>query len=215
MLKYRKYILAATMTLAAYMLVCVIFKKPVDSLLAGGLAAMVVLVLSWLDLRTIRKEFDLMRQAVAEYVADKDVEKFIATNKNLIENSNDESVKSMVKLNLAGAYADKKDFKLAKETLDDIDLKDFGKRNYENAALNKIIIYYMIDEFEAGDRLFDQALQSDKVKRDNPLFKITEVIRKHRGSEEGLRMLSNLNMQEGIEPYRNIITTAKMIVKKG
>lgn len=156
-----------------------------------------------------------MRQAVAEYVADKDVEKFIATNKNLIENSNDESVKSMVKLNLAGAYADKKDFKLAKETLDDIELKDFGKRNYENAALNKIIIYYMIDEFEAGDRLFDQALQSDKVKRDNPLFKITEVIRKHRGSEEGLRMLSNLNMQEGIEPYRNIITTAKMIVKKG
>ena len=202
------------MTLAAYMLVCVIFKKPVDSLLAGGLAAMVVLVLSWLDLRTIRKEFDLMRQAVAEYVADKDADKFIRTNKNLIENSNDESVKSMVKLNLAGAYADKKDFKLAKETLDDIELKDFGKRNYENAALNKIIIYYMIDEFEAGDRLFDQALQSDKVKRDNPLFKITEVIRKHRGSEEGLRMLSNLNMQEGIEPYRNIIATAKMIVKK-
>ncbi|MFR1324388.1 MAG: hypothetical protein ACLSBL_04750, partial [Ezakiella massiliensis] len=112
-------------------------------------------------------------------------------------------------------YAYNKDFKLSKETLDDIELKDFGKRNYENAALNKIIIYYMIDEFEAGDRLFDQALQSDKVKRDNPLFKITEVIRKHRGSEEGLRMLSNLNMQEGIEPYRNIITTAKMIVKKG
>lgn len=215
MLKYRKYIVAATLSIGLYVLYSIVFKKPIDSLLGGVIAGVVVLILSSIDLRTIKKEFSAMRYQVSEYVSDKDVDKFINGHKNLIEKSKDISVKSMAMLNLAGVYGDKGDYENAKKVLEEIDLQDFGKRNYVNAGLNKILIYYRIEEYSVADKLYDKIFVEENKKGTGPLYEIVEIIRKDRGTEEGLRKLSALNMREGIEPYRNLIQTAKLIVKKG
>lgn len=215
MLKYRKYIVAATLSIGLYVLYSIVFKKPIDSLLGGVIAGVVVLILSSIDLRNIKKEFSAMRYQVSEYVSDKDVDKFINGHKMLIENSKDTSVKSMAMLNLAGAYGDKGDYENAKKVLEEIDLKDFGKRNYVNAGLNKILVYYRIEEYLIADKLYDKIFIDEKNNASGPLFEIVEIIRNYRGTDEGIKKLSALNMREGIEPYRNLIQSAKLIVKKG
>lgn len=215
MLKYRKYIVAATLSIVLYVLFSIVFKKPIDSLLGGVIAGVVVLILSYVDLKNIKKEFNEMRYQVAEYVSDKDVEKFIKSHKNLIEKANDKSVKSMAMINLAGAYADKGDYEDARNILEELKLEDFGKRNYVNAGLNKILIYYRIEDYKKADALYDRIFVEENRTSSGPLFEITKIIRNYRGTDEGIRMLSNLNMQEGMEAYRNLIKSAKLIVKKG
>ncbi len=215
MLKYRKYITAATLSIGLYILYSIVFKKPIDPLIGGSIAGVVIFILSTRDLKKIKKEFLTMRYQVAEYASDKDVDKFIKAHTKFIEEASDESVKSMARLNLAAAYADKNDFENSKKVLNEIALDDFGKKNYVNAALNKILIFYRINDFESGDKLFDSINEKAEKNKKDPLFIITDAIRNYRGKEEGLRILSELNMRDGIEPYRNLIQVAKLIVKKG
>ncbi len=212
MLKYGKYFSAAAIGLAIYVIAMLIFKIPIDPIMGSIVAGAIVLIMSSSDLRKIRSQFQEMRSQVAEYIADKDANKFIENHSNFIDNANDEAVKNMAMLNLGGAYADIGEFDKAREIIEEIDMKAFGKKNLNNATVNIIILKYRIGDWDEGDADYDRAF-NDKLPS-GILYEIVDVLR-HRNNEDSLRRLSDMNLKEENKAYGNLISTAKMLLAKG
>ncbi len=211
MLNYKKYILYSLITIPVYTLFCYLTKRTVDPVIGGLLVGGVVLLLSFIDLRKIKKDFASMKSHVNEYKLSQDAEIFISKQLKLLNETKVPSIKNMIMLNIAGAYITQGDNVDGKKYLDALNLNDFDRVNFKNAVLNKLLLLYKINEDEEANILYDSVFKEDYEKGEQ-LFKTVKILRFQGDVPEGIKALSKLNMEEGSEIYREVIKMAKEII---
>lgn len=211
MLNYKKYILYSLITIPVYTLFCYLTKRTVDPVIGGLLVGGVVLLLSFIDLRKIKKDFASMKSHVNEYKLSQDAEIFISKQLKLLNETKVPSIKNMIMLNIAGAYITQGDNVDGKKYLDALNLNDFDRVNFKNAVLNKLLLLYKINEDEEANILYDSVFKED-YEKGGQLFKTVKVLRFQGNVPEGIKALSKLNMEEGSEIYREVIKMAKEII---
>lgn len=211
MLNYKKYILYSLITIPVYTLFCYLTKRTVDPVIAGLLVGGVVLLLSFIDLRKIKKDFASMKSHVNEYKLSQDAEIFISKQLKLLNETKVPSIKNMIMLNIAGAYITQGDNVDGKKYLDALNLNDFDRVNFKNAVLNKLLLLYKINEDEEANILYDSVFKED-YEKGGQLFKTVKILRFQGDVPEGIKALSKLNMEEGSEIYREVIKMAKEII---
>lgn len=211
MLNYKKYILYSLITIPVYTLFCYLTKRTVDPVIGGLLVGGVVLLLSFIDLRKIKKDFASMKSHVNEYKLSQDAEIFISKQLKLINETKVPSIKNMIMLNIAGAYITQGDNVDGKKYLDALNLNDFDRVNFKNAVLNKLLLLYKINEDEEANILYDSVFKED-YEKGGQLFKTVKILRFQGDVPEGIKALSKLNMEEGSEIYREVIKMAKEII---
>lgn len=211
MLNYKKYILYSLITIPVYTLFCYLTKRTVDPIIGGLLVGGVVLLLSFIDLRKIKKDFASMKSHVNEYKLSQDAEIFISKQLKLLNETKVPSIKNMIMLNIAGAYITQGDNVDGKKYLDALNLNDFDRVNFKNAVLNKLLLLYKINEDEEANILYDSVFKED-YEKGGQLFKTVKILRFQGDVPEGIKALSKLNMEEGSEIYREVIKMAKEII---
>lgn len=211
MLNYKKYILYSLITIPVYTLFCYLTKRTVDPVIGGLLVGGVVLLLSFIDLRKIKKDFASMKSHVNEYKLSQDAEIFISKQLKLLNETKVPSIKNMIMLNIAGAYITQGDNVDGKKYLDALNLNDFERVNFKNAVLNKLLLLYKINEDEEANILYDSVFKED-YEKGGQLFKTVKILRFQGDVPEGIKALSKLNMEEGSEIYREVIKMAKEII---
>lgn len=211
MLNYKKYILYSLITIPVYTLFCYLTKRTVDPVIGGLLVGGVVLLLSFIDLRKIKKDFASMKSHVNEYKLSQDAEIFISKQLKLLNETKVPSIKNMIMLNIAGAYITHGDNVDGKKYLDALNLNDFDRVNFKNAVLNKLLLLYKINEDEEANILYDSVFKED-YEKGGQLFKTVKILRFEGDVPEGIKALSKLNMEEGSEIYREVIKMAKEII---
>lgn len=211
MLNYKKYILYSLITIPVYTLFCYLTKRTVDPVIGGLLVGGVVLLLSFIDLRKIKKDFASMKSHVNEYKLSQDAEIFISKQLKLLNETKVPSIKNMIMLNIAGAYITQGDNVDGKKYLDALNLNDFDRVNFKNAVLNKLLLLYKINEDEEANILYDSVFKED-YEKGGQLFKTVKILRFQGDVPEGIKALSKLNMEEGSEIYREVIKMAKVII---
>lgn len=211
MLNYKKYILYSLITIPVYTLFCYLAKRTVDPVIGGLLVGGVVLLLSFIDLRKIKKDFASMKSHVNEYKLSQDAEIFISKQLKLLNETKVPSIKNMIMLNIAGAYITQGDNVDGKKYLDALNLNDFDRVNFKNAVLNKLLLLYKINEDEEANILYDSVFKED-YEKGGQLFKTVKILRFQGDVPEGIKALSKLNMEEGSEIYREVIKMAKEII---
>lgn len=211
MLNYKKYILYSLITIPVYTLFCYLTKRTVDPVIGGLLVGVVVLLLSFIDLRKIKKDFASMKSHVNEYKLSQDAEIFISKQLKLLNETKVPSIKNMIMLNIAGAYITQGDNVDGKKYLDALNLNDFDRVNFKNAVLNKLLLLYKINEDEEANILYDSVFKED-YEKGGQLFKTVKILRFQGDVPEGIKALSKLNMEEGSEIYREVIKMAKEII---
>lgn len=211
MLNYKKYILYSLITIPVYTLFCYLTKRTVDPVIGGLLVGGVVLLLSFIDLRKIKKDFASMKSHVNEYKLSQDAEIFISKQLKLLNETKVPSIKNMIMLNIAGAYITQGDNADGKKYLDALNLNDFDRVNFKNAVLNKLLLLYKINEDEEANILYDSVFKED-YEKGGQLFKTVKILRFQGDVPEGIKALSKLNMEEGSEIYREVIKMAKEII---
>lgn len=211
MLNYKKYILYSLITIPVYTLFCYFTKRTVDPVIGGLLVGGVVLLLSFIDLRKIKKDFASMKSHVNEYKLSQDAEIFISKQLKLLNETKVPSIKNMIMLNIAGAYITQGDNVDGKKYLDALNLNDFDRVNFKNAVLNKLLLLYKINEDEEANILYDKVFTED-YEKGGQLFKTVKILRFQGDVPEGIKALSKLNMEEGSEIYREVIKMAKEII---
>lgn len=211
MLNYKKYILYSLITIPVYTLFCYLTKRTVDPVIGGLLVGGVVLLLSFVDLRKIKKDFASMKSHVNEYKLSQDAEIFISKQLKLLNETKVPSIKNMIMLNIAGAYITQGDNVDGKKYLDALNLNDFDRVNFKNAVLNKLLLLYKINEDEEANILYDSVFKED-YEKGGQLFKTVKILRFQGDVPEGIKALSKLNMEEGSEIYREVIKMAKEII---
>lgn len=211
MLNYKKYILYSLITIPVYTLFCYLTKRTVDPVICGLLVGGVVLLLSFIDLRKIKKDFASMKSHVNEYKLSQDAEIFISKQLKLLNETKVPSIKNMIMLNIAGAYITQGDNVDGKKYLDALNLNDFDRVNFKNAVLNKLLLLYKINEDEEANILYDEVFTED-YEKGGQLFKTVKILRFQGDVPEGIKALSKLNMEEGSEIYREVIKMAKGII---
>ncbi len=211
MLNYKKYILYSLITIPVYTLFCYFTKRTVDPVIGGLLVGGVVLLLSFIDLRKIKKDFASMKSHVNEYKLSQDAEIFISKQLKLLNETKVPSIKNMIMLNIAGAYITQGDNVDGKKYLDALNLNDFDRVNFKNAVLNKLLLLYKINEDEEANILYDSVFKED-YEKGGQLFKTVKILRFQGDVPEGIKALSKLNMEEGSEIYREVIKMAKEII---
>ncbi len=211
MLNYKKYILYSLITIPVYTLFCYLTKRTVDPVIGGLLVGGVVLLLSFIDLRKIKKDFASMKSHVNEYKLSQDAEIFISKQLKLLNETKVPSIKNMIMLNIAGAYITQGDKVDGKKYLDALNLNDFDRVNFKNAVLNKLLLLYKINEDEEANILYDSVFKED-YEKGGQLFKTVKILRFQGDVPEGIKALSKLNMEEGSEIYREVIKMAKEII---
>lgn len=211
MLNYKKYILYSLITIPVYTLFCYLTKRTVDPVIGGLLVGGVVLLLSFIDLRKIKKDFASMKSHVNEYKLSQDAEIFISKQLKLLNETKVPSIKNMIMLNIAGAYITQGDNVDGKKYLDALNLNDFDRVNFKNAILNKLLLLYKINEDEEANILYDSVFKED-YEKGGQLFKTVKILRFQGDVPEGIKALSKLNMEEGSEIYREVIKMAKEII---
>lgn len=211
MLNYKKYILYSLITIPVYTLFCYLTKRTVDPVIGGLLVGGVVLLLSFIDLRKIKKDFASMKSHVNEYKLSQDAEIFISKQLKLLNETKVPSIKNMIMLNIAGAYITQGDNVDGKKYLDALNLNDFDRVNFKNAVLNKLLLLYKINEDEEANILYDSVFKED-YEKGGQLFKTVKILRFQGDVQEGIKALSKLNMEEGSEIYREVIKMAKEII---
>lgn len=211
MLNYKKYILYSLITIPVYTLFCYLTKRTVDPVIGGLLVGVVVLLLSFIDLRKIKKDFASMKSHVNEYKLSQDAEIFISKQLKLLNETKVPSIKNMIMLNIAGAYITQGDNVDGKKYLDALNLNDFDRVNFKNAVLNKLLLLYKINEDEEANILYDKVFTED-YEKGGQLFKTVKILRFQGDVPEGIKALSKLNMEEGSEIYREVIKMAKEII---
>ena len=211
MLNYKKYILYSLITIPVYTLFCYLTKRTVDLVIGGLLVGGVVLLLSFIDLRKIKKDFASMKSHVNEYKLSQDAEIFISKQLKLLNETKVPSIKNMIMLNIAGAYITQGDNVDGKKYLDALNLNDFDRVNFKNAVLNKLLLLYKINEDEEANILYDSVFKED-YEKGGQLFKTVKILRFQGDVPEGIKALSKLNMEEGSEIYREVIKMAKEII---
>lgn len=211
MLNYKKYILYSLITIPVYTLFCYLTKRTVDPVIGGLLVGGVVLLLSFIDLRKIKKDFASMKSHVNEYKISQDAEIFIRKQLKLLNETKVPSIKNMIMLNIAGAYITQGDNVDGKKYLDTLNLNDFDRVNFKNAVLNKLLLLYKINEDEEANILYDKVFTED-YEKGGQLFKTVKILRFQGDVPEGIKALSKLNMEEGSEIYREVIKMAKEII---
>lgn len=211
MLNYKKYILYSLITIPVYTLFCYLTKRTVDPVIGGLLVGGVVLLLSFIDLRKIKKDFASMKSHVNEYKLSQDAEIFISKQLKLLNETKVPSIKNMIMLNIAGAYITQGDNVDGKKYLDALNLNDFDRVNFKNAVLNKLLFLYKINEDEEANILYDSVFKED-YEKGGQLFKTVKILRFQGDVPEGIKALSKLNMEEGSEIYREVIKMAKEII---
>ena len=211
MLNYKKYILYSLITIPVYTLFCYLTKRTVDPVIGGLLVGGVVLLLSFIDLRKIKKDFASMKSHVNEYKLSQDAEIFISKQLKLLNETKVPSIKNMIMLNIAGAYITQGDNVDGKKYLDALNLNDFDRVNFKNAVLNKLLLLYKINEDEEANILYDSVFKED-YEKGGQLFKTVKILRFQGDVPEGIKALSKLNMEEGSEIYREVIKMAKEII---
>lgn len=211
MLNYKKYILYSLITIPVYTLFCYLTKRTVDPVIGGLLVGGVVLLLSFIDLRKIKKDFASMKSHVNEYKLSQDAEIFISKQLKLLNETKVPSIKNMIMLNIAGAYITQGDNVDGKKYLDALNLNDFDRVNFKNAVLNKLLLLYKINEDEEANILYDKVFTED-YEKGGQLFKTVKILRFQGDVPEGIKALSKLNMEEGSEIYREVIKMAKGII---
>ena len=211
MLNYKKYILYSLITIPVYTLFCYLKKRTVDPVIGGLLVGGVVLLLSFIDLRKIKKDFASMKSHVNEYKLSQDAEIFISKQLKLLNETKVPSIKNMIMLNIAGAYITQGDNVDGKKYLDALNLNDFDRVNFKNAVLNKLLLLYKINEDEEANILYDSVFKED-YEKGGQLFKTVKILRFQGDVPEGIKALSKLNMEEGSEIYREVIKMAKEII---
>lgn len=211
MLNYKKYILYSLITIPGYTLFCYLTKRTVDPVIGGLLVGGVVLLLSFIDLRKIKKDFASMKSHVNEYKLSQDAEIFISKQLKLLNETKVPSIKNMIMLNIAGAYITQGDNVDGKKYLDALNLNDFDRVNFKNAVLNKLLLLYKINEDEEANILYDSVFKED-YEKGGQLFKTVKILRFQGDVPEGIKALSKLNMEEGSEIYREVIKMAKEII---
>lgn len=211
MLNYKKYILYSLITIPVYTLFCYLTKRTVDPVIGGLLVGGVVLLLSFIDLRKIKKDFASMKSHVNEYKLSQDAEIFISKQLKLLNETKVPSIKNMIMLNIAGAYITQGDNVDGKKYLDALNLNDFDRVNFKNAVLNKLLLLYKINEDEEANILYDSVFKED-YEKGGQLFKTVKILRFQGDVPEGIKALSKLNMEEGSEIYREVIKMAKGII---
>lgn len=211
MLNYKKYILYSLITIPVYTLFCYLTKRTVDPVIGGLLVGGVVLLLSFIDLRKIKKDFASMKSHVNEYKLSRDAEIFISKQLKLLNETKVPSIKNMIMLNIAGAYITQGDNVDGKKYLDALNLNDFDRVNFKNAVLNKLLLLYKINEDEEANILYDSVFKED-YEKGGQLFKTVKILRFQGDVPEGIKALSKLNMEEGSEIYREVIKMAKEII---
>lgn len=211
MLNYKKYILYSLITIPVYTLFCYLTKRTVDPVICGLLVGGVVLLLSFIDLRKIKKDFASMKSHVNEYKLSQDAEIFIGKQLKLLNETKVPSIKNMIMLNIAGAYITQGDNVDGKKYLDALNLNDFDRVNFKNAVLNKLLLLYKINEDQEANILYDEVFTED-YEKGGQLFKTVKILRFQGDVPEGIKALSKLNMEEGSEIYREVIKMAKGII---
>lgn len=211
MLNYKKYILYSLITIPVYTLFCYLTKRTVDPVIGGLLVGGGVLLLSFIDLRKIKKDFASMKSHVNEYKISQDAEIFISKQLKLLNETKVLSIKNMIMLNIAGAYITQGDNVDGKKYLDALNLNDFDRVNFKNAVLNKLLLLYKINEDEEANILYDKVFTED-YEKGGQLFKTVKILRFQGDVPEGIKALSKLNMEEGSEIYREVIKMAKEII---
>ena len=211
MLNYKKYILYSLITIPVYTLFCYLTKRTVDPVIGGLLVGGVVLLLSFIDLRKIKKDFASMKSHVNEYKLSQDAEIFISKQLKLLNETKVPSIKNMIMLNIARAYITQGDNVDGKKYLDALNLNDFDRVNFKNAVLNKLLLLYKINEDEEANILYDSVFKED-YEKGGQLFKTVKILRFQGDVPEGIKALSKLNMEEGSEIYREVIKMAKEII---
>ncbi|MDD7731713.1 MAG: hypothetical protein SPI61_04600 [Ezakiella sp.] len=211
MLNYKKYILYSLITIPVYTFFCYLTKRTVDPVIGGLLVGGVVLLLSFIDLRKIKKDFASMKSHVNEYKLSQDAEIFISKQLKLLNETKVPSIKNMIMLNIAGAYITQGDNVDGKKYLDALNLNDFDRVNFKNAVLNKLLLLYKINEDEEANILYDSVFKED-YEKGGQLFKTVKILRFQGDVPEGIKALSKLNMEEGSEIYREVIKMAKEII---
>lgn len=211
MLNYKKYILYSLITIPVYTLFCYLTKRTVDPVIGGLLVGGVVLAMSFIDLRKIKKDFASMKSHVNEYKLSQDAEIFISKQLKLLNETKVPSIKNMIMLNIAGAYITQGDNVDGKKYLDALNLNDFDRVNFKNAVLNKLLLLYKINEDEEANILYDSVFKED-YEKGGQLFKTVKILRFQGDVPEGIKALSKLNMEEGSEIYREVIKMAKEII---
>ena len=211
MLNYKKYILYSLITIPVYTLFFYLTKRTVDPVIGGLLVGGVVLLLSFIDLRKIKKDFASMKSHVNEYKLSQDAEIFISKQLKLLNETKVPSIKNMIMLNIAGAYITQGDNVDGKKYLDALNLNDFDRVNFKNAVLNKLLLLYKINEDEEANILYDSVFKED-YEKGGQLFKTVKILRFQGDVPEGIKALSKLNMEEGSEIYREVIKMAKEII---
>lgn len=211
MLNYKKYILYSLITIPVYTLFCYLTKRTADPVIGGLLVGGVVLLLSFIDLRKIKKDFASMKSHVNEYKLSQDAEIFISKQLKLLNETKVPSIKNMIMLNIAGAYITQGDNVDGKKYLDALNLNDFDRVNFKNAVLNKLLLLYKINEDEEANILYDSVFKED-YEKGGQLFKTVKILRFQGDVPEGIKALSKLNMEEGSEIYREVIKMAKEII---
>lgn len=211
MLNYKKYILYSLITIPVYTLFCYLTKRTGDPVIGGLLVGGVVLLLSFIDLRKIKKDFASMKSHVNEYKLSQDAEIFISKQLKLLNETKVPSIKNMIMLNIAGAYITQGDNVDGKKYLDALNLNDFDRVNFKNAVLNKLLLLYKINEDEEANILYDSVFKED-YEKGGQLFKTVKILRFQGDVPEGIKALSKLNMEKGSEIYREVIKMAKEII---
>ena len=176
MLNYKKYILYSLITIPVYTLFCYLTKRTVDPVIGGLLVGGVVLLLSFIDLRKIKKDFASMKSHVNEYKLSQDAEIFISKQLKLLNETKVPSIKNMIMLNIAGAYITQGDNVDGKKYLDALNLNDFDRVNFKNAVLNKLLLLYKINEDEEANILYDSVFKED-YEKGGQLFKTVKILR--------------------------------------
>ncbi|MDD7471491.1 MAG: hypothetical protein SOZ22_05170 [Ezakiella sp.] len=213
MLNYKKYIFGSGGALILYFVFCYAFKKQPDAIIGGLLAGVIVIIMSSLDLKHIKKDFNIMKEQVNEFKSTQNVEKFIKSQIELMGSTKNNSIKNILKLNIASAYAEQFDKINAKKFLDMVDLDEFDKKNFYNAVLNKIFLLYQIGENEEAHKLYDETFSSG-YKAGGILYEVVKILRYNISSKNGIKELSELKIKEGSETYRDIIRLAKEIISR-
>lgn len=213
MLNYKKYIFGSGGALILYFVFCYAFKKQPDAIIGGLLAGVIVIIMSGFDLKHIKKDFNIMKEQVNEFKSTLNAEKFIKSQIELMESTKNDSIKNILKLNIASAYAEQSDKINAKKFLDMVDLDEFDKKNFYNAVLNKIFLLYQIGENDEAHKLYDETFSSG-YKESGILYEVVKILRYNISNKNGIKELSELNIKDGAETYRDIIKLAKEIISR-
>lgn len=211
MFNYKKYIFASGAGLIVYAAFCMFTKRKVDPIIAGLIAGLITIVLSYLDVKNIKSDFRKMKENIVDYTTTKNFERYFDNQQELLNKTDVPSLKNIIRLNMASAFINENRIEEGKKYLDEVNLKEFDSKNLENAILNKLFLLYRVDEDEKADAIFDEYFKDEK-KNKSIFFMVLNTLRYNKYSKDGIKELSNLNMREDAAPFRPYIEIAKTII---